>query len=92
MLVFDLNNDGVISTTSGSNSQSGYGKKRISFETEYGEYTLYKSKKNFKKAKKIAEKSGGYLAEIETYDEGVELFDAITGLLTKKDLKPSRGE
>ena len=87
MLVFDLNNDGVISTTPGSNGQGGDSKKRISFETEYGEYTLYKSKKSFKKAKRCAEKSGGYLAEIETYDEGVALFDAISGLLTKKDLK-----
>ena len=87
MLVFDLNNDGVISTTSGSNSQVGDTKKRISFETEFGQYTLYKSKKSFKKAKRIAENSGGYLAEIETYDEGLALFDTITGLLTKKDLK-----
>ena len=92
MLVFDLNNDGVISTKSGSMSQGGNSKKRISFETEYGEYTLYKFKKTFKKAKRIAKKSGGYLAEIETYDEGVALFEEITGLLTKKDLKKTRAK
>ena len=61
MLVFDLNNDGVISTTSGSISQGGNSKKRISFETEYGEYTLYKSKKSFKKRRELLKSLGGIL-------------------------------
>ena len=72
--------------TSGSMSQGGNSKKEFHSKQNMVNI-LIQIQESYKKANKIAKKSGGYLAEIETYDEGVALFEEITGLLTKKDLK-----